>query len=71
MESQSIDQTDVAAALQEFDPLWEVLLTPEKERVLGQLVERVEYDGGTESLAITWRLSGFNELADAIGERAG
>jgi len=68
LESQDFDQANVAAALQEFDPLWEVLLTPEKERVLGQLVERIDYDGESEELTIQWRLSGFNELADEIGE---
>ena len=26
-------------------PIWEVLLTPEKERILKLLIERIDYDG--------------------------
>ncbi len=67
MESQTFDQADVADALAAFDPLWEVLLTPEKERVLRQLIDRVDYDGAAGKLEIHWRLAGFGELADEIG----
>ena len=44
-----------------------MLLTPEKERVLRLLIDRIDYDGGTGSLDITWRLAGFGQLAGEIG----
>jgi hypothetical protein len=44
-----------------------VLLTPEKERVLRLLIEKVDYDGGTGKLDVAWRLAGFGQLAEEIG----
>jgi hypothetical protein len=44
-----------------------VLLTPEKERVLQLLIERIDYDGSVNQLDITWRLAGFGQLAKEIG----
>jgi hypothetical protein len=61
---QAIDPADVARALAEFDPIWDVLLAPERERVLRLLIERVELDGG--QLTIRWRLAGFGELAAEV-----
>ena len=68
LDVQAIDRMDLTRALEAFDPLWEVLLTPEKERVLHLLIEKIDYDGATQQLAITWRLSGFGQLADEIGD---
>ena len=68
LDAQNIDRTQLARALEAFDPIWDVLLTPEKERVLQLLIERIDYDGATQQLAITWRLSGFGQLADEIGD---
>jgi hypothetical protein len=31
------------------------------------LIERIDYDGGTGSLDIAWRLAGFGQLAEEIG----
>jgi hypothetical protein len=30
------------------------------------LIERIDYDGGTQELAIAWRLAGFGELAEEV-----
>ena len=49
-----------------YDPIWDVLLTPEKERVLQLLIERIDYDGTTGTMAISWRLSGFGDLAAEV-----
>ena len=66
LKTQEIERDELARALEEFDPIWDVLLTPEKERVLRLLIERIDYDGGTGKLDIAWRLAGFGELADEI-----
>ena len=52
--------------LEAFDPIWDVLLTPEKERVLGLLVQKIDYDGRTRQLEITWNLGGFGQLIREI-----
>jgi len=60
--SQDIDEADVARALQEFDAIWEVLLTPERERVLQLLIERVTYNRDTEELRIDLSPAGIATL---------
>ena len=67
LDAQAVDRTDLARALEAFDPIWDVLLSPEKERVLQLLIKRVDYDGGCGRLGIAWRLSGFGQLAKEIG----
>jgi site-specific DNA recombinase len=64
--AQAIDREHLARALEEFDPIWEVLLTPERERVLKLLIEKITYDGATQKLAIDWRLAGFGQLSQEI-----
>ena len=61
-----VDREELARALEAFDPIWDVLLTPEKERVLRLLIERIDYDGSTQKLEITWRLAGFGQLAAEV-----
>lgn len=65
--AQTVDQADLARALEAFDPIWEVLLVPERERVLKLLIERIDYNGGTGDLRITWRLSGLANFAAEVG----
>ena len=61
-----IDETDLAQALEAFDPIWDVLLTPEKERVLSLLIERISYDGATEELKIEFKMAGIATLASEL-----
>ena len=65
--TQTVDEADVNRALAAFDPIWDVLLTPERERVLRLIVDRVDYNGETKELSIAWRLAGFGELAAEVG----
>jgi len=60
--AQDIDEADVARALEEFDAIWEVLLTPEKERVLQLLIQRVSYNRETEELRIDLSPAGIATL---------
>ena len=64
---QAIDRDELARALVEFNDLWSVLLTPERERVLRLLIERIDFDGSANQLDIVWRLTGFGQLAEEIG----
>ena len=67
LDMRAIDRDELARALETFDPIWNVLLTPERERVLQLLIERIDYDGCTAKLDITWRLAGFGQLVEEIG----
>ena len=70
LDAQAIDRAELTRALESFDPIWDVLLTPQRERVLQLLIEKIDYNGATQQLAITWRSSGFGRLADEIGEKS-
>ena len=52
----------MARALQEFDAIWEVLLSPERERVLQLLIDRVSYNRETEELRIDLSPAGIATL---------
>ena len=54
---------DLRAALQAFDPVWERLTAAEQARVVHLLVERIDYDGATRKLAMTFRSAGVRALA--------
>jgi site-specific DNA recombinase len=66
LDVQVVDRRDLARALEEFTPIWDVLLTPEKERVLQLLIDRISYNGATQEMTIAWRLGGFGELAKEV-----
>ena len=66
LKAQEINRDDLTRALEEFDPIWDALLTPERERVMRLLIERIDYDGRAGEMAIQWRLAGFGQLADEV-----
>jgi len=64
LEKLRIDPDDLRAALAAFDPVWEQLTTAEQARVVQLLIERIDYDGGTGRLDITFRPAGVRTLAE-------
>ena len=66
LKTQNVDRDDLARALEEFDPIWDALLIPERERVMQLLVATIDYDGGAGTMSIKWRLSGFGQLAAEV-----
>jgi len=66
LKTQDVDRDDLARALEEFDPIWDALLIPERERVMQLLVESIEYDGAAGEMSIKWRLAGFGQLAAEV-----
>ena len=58
-----IEVGDLRAALQAFDPVWERLTAAEQARVVQLLVERIDYDGATRKLAMTFKPVGVRSLA--------
>ena len=64
-----VDDHEVAQALRVFDPTWEALVSGEKARIMHLLIERIDFNGGTGDLRITFRDSGIEVLTGAgIGE---
>jgi hypothetical protein len=67
---QDINEADVARALEEFDAIWEVLLTPERERVLQLLIEGVSHNRETEELKIELSPIGIATLQKELDGKA-
>jgi site-specific DNA recombinase len=60
-----VDDHEVAAALRVFDPTWEALASGEKARIMHLLIERIDFNGGTGDMRITFRDSGIEVLTGA------
>jgi site-specific DNA recombinase len=59
---QAIDERQVAAALSAFDSVWGALVPAEQARILGLLIERIAYDGGTQAIELVLRPGGIRTL---------
>jgi site-specific DNA recombinase len=64
LSAEQLDEDEVARALSVFEPLWESLTSREQAHLLHLLVERVEYDGTHDKVAITFHSAGIKALAD-------
>jgi len=61
-----IDEDEARAALSLFDPVWDVLEPKEQARILGLLIERVEFDGVKGEIGITLYPLGVKTLAEEV-----
>jgi site-specific DNA recombinase len=59
-----VNEEERTSALATFDRVWETLSPGEQARILHLLIERIDYDGGKESVAITFRPSGIKALSE-------
>jgi len=60
VQQQLLDEEETAVAVSVFDSVWEALTPREQARVIGLLVERVDYDGSKPSIpqaSRRWRSS--------------
>ena len=62
LESQSMDEGDLRAALAQFGSVWESLNSREQVRIIGTLIERVIYNGKTRKLTVSFRSAGIREM---------
>jgi site-specific DNA recombinase len=67
--STHIDETEVTEALAKFDDVWNILSPREQTRIVELLIERIDYDGGTGNIAITFRQDAVPLLAKDITTR--
>jgi site-specific DNA recombinase len=63
LDRERITEEEVATALGSFDPVWEALSPREQARIVQLLVERIDYDGGAGTIAITFHPAGLKALA--------
>jgi site-specific DNA recombinase len=61
-----LDEDETRTVLRLFDPRWETMTATEQARVVGLLIERVEYDGARGKLSIAFREGGIRALADEL-----
>jgi site-specific DNA recombinase len=66
----SVGQDEVVHALSEFDGIWGAMNSTEQARLLHLLVERIEYDGASGKVSVTFRSAGFKALCDSIAAGA-
>src|SRR5262249_28019726 len=69
----SVDPEQAAQAMAQFIPLWEALTTTERARLVDLLIQRIDYDGVSDEVAITFRPNGlatFTQEATAAGAAA-
>ena len=63
------DEEVVRQALQDFDPVWNALAPREQQRVLNILVQRVDYNGESGNVEITFEPDGFDVFLEQFSER--
>jgi len=63
LDGQDVDPAALGQALAQFTDVWDVLLTPERERVVRLLIERIDYAGTTGELKFTLSATGARLLA--------
>lgn len=67
-DSVPVDQEVVRQALRNFDPVWNALAPREQERVLNLLVQRVDYNGESGQIEITFEPDGFEVFLEQFSE---
>jgi len=68
LDRHTLDAHEIAQALSEFNPVWSMLTDREKIRIIHLLIERIDYNGATGEMSITFRPSGIKTLSSASDE---
>jgi site-specific DNA recombinase len=58
-----LDADEVALALTQFGPVWELMVPREQARLVQLLIEKVEFDGAKGNVALTFYPTGIKTLA--------
>jgi site-specific DNA recombinase len=67
----AVNRRDLARSLAVFDEVWGCLLPREQERVIGLLVDRIDFDGQRQTVAITFRPTAIRTLAAEVAAAQG
>jgi hypothetical protein len=63
IQGESVSAAAIQCAVALFDPVWDLLLVPERFRILHLLLESVGYDGSTGELELSFYPLGIDSLA--------
>jgi site-specific DNA recombinase len=66
--AETVDENDLRAALQSFDPVWRSLNTADQTRLIRAVIDRIGYDGRTGKIAVTFRAAGFKAICVAAAQ---
>jgi site-specific DNA recombinase len=66
---QMLGEDEAIIALSAFDPVWGSLTPNEQARVVGLLLEQVDFDGAAGKVAIMFRPTGIKTLAEELACR--
>jgi site-specific DNA recombinase len=69
LSSNIVNEREVAKVMVSFDPVWDSLAPREQARIVHLLVERVDYDGASGKVSITFHPSGIKTLADELADQ--
>jgi len=64
---QLVSEDDLRQALADFDPVWQNLSIKERARVLQLLISRIDFDGHTKEIALTFHPSGLRAFSQTVG----
>jgi site-specific DNA recombinase len=68
LESERITATDVTLAFEDFDKLWQTLSSRQQAKLIGLIVERVEYDANRGTMAICFHDTAITTLMGSQAE---
>ena len=66
LDGRDVDPAELRLALAQFTDIWHALLTPERERVVRLLIDRVDYDGPAGQLKLTFAPGGIGALVTNV-----
>jgi len=66
----ALDPQDLSAALNMFDPIWDVLFPIEQARIIELLIRQIEFNGKTQKMTVEFRPTGIKALAEEIDQEA-
>ncbi|HOX27244.1 MAG TPA: recombinase family protein [Candidatus Krumholzibacteria bacterium] len=66
LDADAVDEADLRKALSLFDPIWGALWPSEQARIIQLLIERIEHDARTGTLAIEFAPLGIRALAGEV-----
>jgi Recombinase zinc beta ribbon domain len=69
LRSELVDEREVALALSAFDLLWASLTPREQARIVELLVQRVDFNGATNKVSITFHPTGIKTLVDELNKQ--
>jgi site-specific DNA recombinase len=64
--ARKVSLSEFRAALELFDPVWEVLYPIERARILRLLIEQIDFNAGTGKIGITFRPTGVAALHEEM-----